>query len=119
MSSGRVAAGTSCRTSCTTTRVSSSRTATPSMRVSAAARRAPGGAQQRCWAHLLREAEFLASKHEAAKPVLEQLRQLYREARTLTKRRIDRVAVHDALMLRMRQLIEICGAYKELRKSNL
>jgi len=75
-----------------------------------------GGAQQRCWAHLLREAEFLASKHVAAKPVLEQLRQLYREARTLTKRRIDRVAVHDALMLRMRQLIEICGAYKELRK---
>lgn len=75
-----------------------------------------GGAQQRCWAHLLREAEFLASKHESAKPVLEQLRQLYRDARALAKRRIDRASVHDALVLRMQQLIDLCGAYKELRK---
>lgn len=75
-----------------------------------------GGAQQRCWAHLLREAEFLASKHETAKPILQQLRQLYRDARSLAKRHIDRAAVHDALVLRIRQLIELCGAYRELRK---
>lgn len=75
-----------------------------------------GGAQQRCWAHLLREAEFLASKQETAKPILEQLRQLYRDARALCKRRINRVAVHAALTIRMQQLIDLCGAYKELRK---
>ena len=75
-----------------------------------------GGAQQRCWAHLLREAEFLASRHDTAKLILEQLRQLYRDARALAKRRIDRVKVHDALVLRMQQLIDLCGAYKELRK---
>ena len=59
------------------------------------------GAQQRCWAHLLREAEFLASKHDTAKPIHEQLRLLYRETRALAKRRIDRVKIHDALVLRM------------------
>jgi len=45
-----------------------------------------GSAPQRCWAHLLREAEWLASKHDTAKPLFEQLRIMYHEVKAVCKR---------------------------------
>lgn len=75
-----------------------------------------GRAQQRCWAHLLREAEFLTTKHGTAKPVFAALTELYHDTKALLKRRIHRVSVHASLTRRMRDLIDICDAHKELRK---
>jgi transposase-like protein len=75
-----------------------------------------GKAQQRCWAHLLREAEWLASEHDTAKPVFEQLRTMYHEVKTLCKRKINRQQVYNSFSLRMNQLIDLCSAHREMRK---
>lgn len=76
-----------------------------------------GSAHQRCWAHLLRDAEWLAQQHDTAKPVLEQLRAMYHELKALAKRaHINRQAAYDSFVLRMRQLIDLCGAYREMHK---
>jgi len=75
-----------------------------------------GSAQQRCWAHLLREAEWLASQHDSAKPVFEQLRAMYYEVKTLCERKINRQHVYRSFNLRMNQLIELCNTHREMRK---
>ncbi len=75
-----------------------------------------GKAQQRCWAHLLREAEWLAQQHDTAKPMYEQLKHMYHEAKTLIARSKSNKAAYDGFVLQMSQLIELCTAYKEMRK---
>ncbi|MFH1592294.1 MAG: IS66 family transposase [Candidatus Woesearchaeota archaeon] len=73
---------------------------------------------QRCWAHILREAEYLAEQHESAKLFYQELRELYNL--------VDRVTEQDSLEARKRlylkciaQMDRLVGrmeAYKELRK---
>lgn len=76
-----------------------------------------GKAQQRCWAHLLREAEWLAQEHDTAKPVFEQLKLMYHQVKTLSKRmNINKQSTHDGFVLQMQQLIQLCTGYKEMRK---
>ena len=76
-----------------------------------------GSAQQRCWAHLLREAEWLASEHDMAKPIFDQLRTMYHEVKALCKRaKINRQRAYDSFMLRMNQLADLCSAHREMRK---
>lgn len=76
-----------------------------------------GKTQQRCWAHLLREAEWLASEHDTAKPIFEQLRAMYHELKAVCKRaKISRQHTYDSFMLRMNQLINLCSAHREMRK---
>lgn len=76
-----------------------------------------GSAQQRCWAHLLREAEWLASEHDTAKPVFKQLRTMYHELKVVCKQtKINRQHTYGSFMLRMNQLIDLCNAHREMRK---
>ena len=76
-----------------------------------------GSAQQRCWAHLLREARELAEKHETAQPILQQLLTMYHELKPLCKRKkINHQHVYESFMLRMNQIIDLCNAYQEIRK---
>lgn len=73
---------------------------------------------QRCWAHLLREAKYLAEQHESAKLFYQELGELYSL--------VNRVTVQDSLEIRKRlykkciaqmdRLVVRMEAYKELRK---
>jgi len=65
---------------------------------------------QRCWAHLLREAKYLAEKYESAKPLYEGLKKLFEKAKKAVP--LDK----NKLITEMKQWIECANAYKELRK---
>jgi transposase len=75
---------------------------------------------QRCWAHLLREAKFLAEKHEGQARLLytelcevfSKIKQLKEKKLASKKREIER----DKLVIQMKQLIARGNAYTQLRK---
>src|SRR3989344_105383 len=73
---------------------------------------------QRCWAHLLREAEYLAEKHESAKLFYKELKEIYLAVDKVTeedslKRRKE---LHEKCILQMERLASRMDAYTELRK---
>ena len=74
---------------------------------------------QRCWAHLLREARFLAEKHERQARILYQmLCRMFARIKKITTDTIQgiRTRTYNWCMKTMKQLINACKAYKELRK---
>lgn len=73
---------------------------------------------QRCWAHLLREAKYLAEQHESAKLFYLELRELYGLVNQVTEQ--DSLEVRQRLYKKginqMIRLVKRMEAYKELRK---
>ena len=65
---------------------------------------------QRCWAHLLREANYLASEHDSAKSLHEGLKKIYEMATS------QKPPQKEKLIGEMRQWIDYAECYKELRK---
>lgn len=65
---------------------------------------------QRCWAHLLREAKYLASEHNSAQSLYEGLKNIYEKATS------KKPPYKDELITEMRQWIDYAECYKELRK---
>lgn len=65
---------------------------------------------QRCWAHLLREAKYLASEHNSAQSLYEGLKKIYEKAKS------KKPPSKDELITEMRQWIDYAECYKELRK---
>lgn len=65
---------------------------------------------QRCWAHLLREAKYLASEHNSAQSLYEGLKKIYEKATS------KKPPSKDELITEMRQWIDYAECYKELRK---
>ena len=65
---------------------------------------------QRCWAHLLREAKYLASEHTSAQSLYEGLKKIYGKATS------KKPPSKDELIIEMRQWIDYAQCYKELRK---
>lgn len=63
---------------------------------------------QRCWAHLLREADDLAEHHEEASKLSKELHSIYNDCRVLLKEDPPpdkREQIHKAMEARMRQLL--------------
>jgi transposase len=75
---------------------------------------------QRCWAHLLREAKWLAEKEEGqARLLYQELCEMFRQIKQLritVLAQQEREKRHDLLVAQMRQLIDRTQAYTELRK---
>lgn len=73
---------------------------------------------QRCWAHLLREAEHLADKHDSAKLVHEELRELYVIVKNVTYEDPPdkRQELFDNCVIKIKCLVKRMNAYTELRK---
>ncbi len=74
---------------------------------------------QRCWAHLLREAECLAEKHEGQSRLLYNLLcKMFARIKKITTSTIRGVKTrtHNWCIKTMKQLINACKAYAELRK---
>ena len=65
---------------------------------------------QRCWAHLLREAKYLANEHSSATSLYEGLKQIYEKAICKNP------PLKEKLILEMKQWIDYAECYKELRK---
>src|SRR3989344_4250865 len=65
---------------------------------------------QRCWAHLLREAKYLAEEFNSAKSLYQGLNRLYEKAKS------NKQPSKDKLILEMKQWIDYAECYKELRK---
>jgi len=65
---------------------------------------------QRCWAHLLREAKFLAEKYDSANPLYNGLKTLFEKAKCA------KPPDKDKLIFEMMQWVQCSSAYKELRK---
>ena len=65
---------------------------------------------QRCWAHLLREAKYLAEEHNSAKSLYDGLKRIYKKATS------EKPPSKNKLILDMRQWIDYAECYKELRK---
>ena len=65
---------------------------------------------QRCWAHLLREAKYLAAECDSAKSLYEGLKKIYEKATD------KKPPSKDKLLAEMRQWIDYAQCYKELRK---
>ena len=65
---------------------------------------------QRCWAHLLREAKYLAEQFDSAKHLYQGLKRLYENAKS------KRPPSKDKLILEMNQWTDYADCYKELRK---
>lgn len=65
---------------------------------------------QRCWAHLLREAKFLAQKHQG------QALTLYNSLHELFKLVKEKMITYENAVKQMHMLLQIAKAYKELRK---
>lgn len=65
---------------------------------------------QRCWAHLLREAKYLASDHNSAQSLHEGLNKIYEKATG------NKPPSKDKLITEMEQWIDYAKCYKELRK---
>ena len=65
---------------------------------------------QRCWAHLLREAKYLAERFDSAKSLYQGLKRLYEKAKS------KKPPSKDKLILEIKQWIDYADCYKELRK---
>lgn len=65
---------------------------------------------QRCWAHLLREAKYLAEEHGSAKFLYAGLKGIYEKATS------KKPPSKDDLILEMKQWVDYAEGYKELRK---
>lgn len=65
---------------------------------------------QRCWAHLLREAKYLAVHNDSAKSLYQGLKKVFRKAKR------KKPPSKHKLILEMKQWIDYAGCYKELRK---
>ena len=68
------------------------------------------GNMQRCWAHLLREAKYLAEQFDSAKHLYQGLKRLYDKAKS------KKPPSKDKLILEMNQWTDYADCYKELRK---
>lgn len=74
---------------------------------------------QRCWAHLLREAKWLAEKYGGqAKNLSTGLHELFNDIKKVRKNasRESRNILYARFVKRMRYWIGVCSAYRELRK---
>lgn len=74
---------------------------------------------QRCWAHLLREAKWLAEKHEGQARILySDLCRIYRRIKKITINTIQgvRTKTYNWCIKEMTSIIERCKAYDEIRK---
>lgn len=65
---------------------------------------------QRCWAHLLREAKYLAEQFDSAKFIYQGLKRMFERAKS------KKPPSKEKLIIEMKQWIEYAGCYKELRK---
>jgi transposase len=65
---------------------------------------------QRCWAHLLREAKYLAEQHDSAKFLYEGLKRIYKKATS------DKPPSKNNLIIELEQWIDYANSYQELRK---
>jgi transposase len=65
---------------------------------------------QRCWAHLLREAKYLANEHDSAKSLYEGLKKIYEKATG------KKPPSKNDLIIEVQQWIDYAQCYKELRK---
>ena len=65
---------------------------------------------QRCWAHLLREARYLAEQFDSAKSLYHGLKGIYEGAKSM------KPPSKDGLILEMRQWTDYADCFKELRK---
>ncbi|MEK6868652.1 MAG: IS66 family transposase [Nanoarchaeota archaeon] len=65
---------------------------------------------QRCWAHLLREAKYLANEHDSAKSLYEGLKKIYEKATG------KKPPSKKDIIIEMQQWIDYAQCYKELRK---
>ncbi|MEK6857775.1 MAG: IS66 family transposase, partial [Nanoarchaeota archaeon] len=76
------------------------------------------GNLQRCWAHLLREAESLANKVHSAKTLYEGLRRIFIQVKAITKRTPEKLRqkIHNSLITQLQQWVDYTENYKELRK---
>jgi transposase len=76
-----------------------------------------GTAQQRCWAHLLREAKQLASEHETAKGLYTGLKRMFEKLKEVLERPKWRENLwYERFVAEMRQWIDLAKGYRELRK---
>jgi transposase len=76
-----------------------------------------GSAQQRCWAHVLREMNHLAEKHPTAASLATEFHGIYTSLAELLKKRIDnRKTVYAEFVTRLQQWVDIALCYQELRK---
>lgn len=73
---------------------------------------------QRCWAHLLREAESLAKKLHSAKTLYEGLRRIFVQVRAITRRTPEnlRNKIYNSLIIQLQQWVDYTENYQELRK---
>lgn len=65
---------------------------------------------QRCWAHLLREAKYLAEEHDSAKHLYAGLKRIYERATA------KKPPSKNGLVIELNQWVDYSGSYKELRK---
>lgn len=76
-----------------------------------------GSAQQRCWAHLLREAKELTENHETAKGLYQGLKNLFEKLkRIITRQHYRKKYWHEKFTAEMKQWINLADNYQELRK---
>ena len=68
---------------------------------------------QRCWAHLLREAKYLAEQFDSAKSFYHGLKRLYEKAKS------NKPPSIDDLILEMRQWTDYADCFRELRKFSI
>ena len=73
---------------------------------------------QRCWAHILREAKYLAEQHESAKLFYQELGDLYSLVDRVTEQESlgSRETLYKRCISKMDRLVRRMEAYKELRK---
>lgn len=76
-----------------------------------------GKAQQRCWAHLLREAKQLAKEHDSAHGLYAGLCNIYaRLVRVLVKDKWRAAFQYEKFTKELQQWIDLTQGYRELRK---
>ena len=73
---------------------------------------------QRCWAHLLREAKYLAEQHESAKLFYDELKEVYQVVSMVSEQDSleARQRLYEKCIAQMTSLVKRMEAYKELRK---
>ena len=73
---------------------------------------------QRCWAHLLREANALANNHESAITLYDGLQRIFTQVRAITPNTPPelRKKTFDDLTVQLSQWVDYANGYKELRK---
>lgn len=74
---------------------------------------------QRCWAHLLREAKFLAQKHKGQAELLYNvLCQIFQKIKSVTinMNQEEKMVVYDFCTTELKSWIKTCKAYTELKK---